>query len=116
VSARIQLLGDFSVEVDGRFIPSTAWTRRHAAALVKLLALRPGRQLHRERVLDSLWPDLGVEKAAPQLYKAAHFSRRLLGSDAIVLRGEVVTLFPGVDVEVDALAFDAAAESALADG
>jgi pimeloyl-ACP methyl ester carboxylesterase len=36
--------------------------------------------------------------------------------DAVVLRGEVVTLLPGVDVEVDALAFDAAAESALANG
>ncbi|HET8663883.1 MAG TPA: alpha/beta fold hydrolase [Nocardioides sp.] len=115
--ARIQLLGDFTVEVDGRLIPSSEWPRRHAAGLVKLLALRPGRQLHRERVLDSLWPDLGVDEAAPRLYKAAHFARRVLGrDDAIVLRGEVVTLLPGVDVEVDAVAFDAAAEAALADG
>jgi DNA-binding SARP family transcriptional activator len=84
---------------------------------VKLLALRPGRQLHRERVIDSLWPDLRVEEAAPRLYKAAHFSRKVLGrDDAIVLRGEVVTLFPHVEVEVDALAFDAAAESALSNG
>jgi len=117
VSARIRLLGDFSVEVDGQVIPSAAWPRRHAAELVKLLALRPGRQLHRERVMDSLWPDLSVEEAAPRLYKAAHFSRKVLGrDDAIVLRGDVVTLFPGVDVEVDALVFDAAAESALNNG
>jgi DNA-binding SARP family transcriptional activator/pimeloyl-ACP methyl ester carboxylesterase len=117
VSARIRLLGDFRVEIDGREIPAAAWPRRQAAALVKLLALRPGRQLHRERVIDSLWPDLGVEEAAPRLYKAAHFSRKVLGRDeAIVLRGDVITLLPGVEVEVDALAFDAAAESALSNG
>lgn len=117
MSTRIQLLGDFSVVDDGRIIPSGAWPRRHAAALVKLLALRPGRQLHRERVLDSLWPDLDVDVAAPRLHKAAHFARKVIGrDDAIVLRGDVVTLLPGVEVEVDALAFDQAAEAALADG
>jgi DNA-binding SARP family transcriptional activator/pimeloyl-ACP methyl ester carboxylesterase len=117
VSARIRLLGGFCVEIDGRKIPASGWTRRHAASLVKLLALRPGRQLHREQVIDTLWPDLSVEEAAPRLYKAAHFSRKVLGrDDAIVLRGDVVTLLPGVEVEVDALAFDAAAESALSDG
>lgn len=117
MSARIRLLGDFRVEIDGRQIPAASWTRRHAAALVKLLALRPGRQLHRERVIDSLWPSLRVEEAAPRLYKAAHFSRKVLGrDDAIVLRGDVVTLLPDVQVEVDAVTFDAAAESALSDG
>ena len=96
MSARIRLLGDFSVEIGGRVIPAVAWPRRQAAALVKLLALRPGRQLHRERVIDSLWPDLRVEEAAPRLYKAAHFSRRVLGrDDAIVLRGDVGDLVPG---------------------
>ena len=75
MSARIRLLGDFCVEIDGKKVPAAAWPRRHAASLVKLLALRPGRQLHRERVIDSLWPDLRVEEAAPRLYKAAHFSR-----------------------------------------
>jgi DNA-binding SARP family transcriptional activator len=110
-------LGDFRVEIDGRQIPATAWTRRHAAALVKLLALQPGRQLHRERVIDTLWPSLRVEEAAPRLYKAAHFSRKVLGrDDAIVLRGDVVTLLPDVQVEVDAVTFDAAADSALSDG
>jgi DNA-binding SARP family transcriptional activator len=87
VSATIRLLGDFRIEIDGRQIPAAAWPRRHAAALVKLLALRPGHQLHRDRVIDSLWPDLSVEEAAPRLYKAAHYARRVLGrDDAIVLR------------------------------
>ena len=46
---RITLLGGFEVVVDGRQVPTVDWRRRQAAALVKLLALAPGRTLHRER-------------------------------------------------------------------
>jgi len=75
----IDLLGGFAVRVDGRAVPSGEWRRRHAAALVKLLALAPRRTLHREQVIDALWPDSSVDVAAPRLYKAAHYARRVLG-------------------------------------
>ena len=71
----INLLGGFSVVVDGRPVAAQAWTRRSAAALVKLLALRPGRRLPREQVMDLLWPDLLLDQAAPRLHKAAHYAR-----------------------------------------
>ncbi|NDL56184.1 AAA family ATPase [Phytoactinopolyspora sp. XMNu-373] len=63
-----------------------------------------------------LWPDLAVAEAAPRLHKLAHYARRALGDDreAVVLRGEMVVLLPGVDVEVDTDVFDRAAEVALA--
>ena len=63
----INLLGGFSVAVDGRAVAEHAWSRRNAAALVKLLALRPGRRLPREQVIDLLWPDLLARRggAAP---------------------------------------------------
>ena len=71
----INLLGGFSVAVDGRPVAAQAWTRRSAASLVKLLALRPGRRLPREQVTDLLWPDLLLDQAAPRLHKAAHYAR-----------------------------------------
>lgn len=112
----INLLGPFRVEVDD--VPVTSsWTRRDAASLVKLLALRRSRQLHREQVIDLLWPGLEVAEAAPRLHKAAHFARKALGSaDAVVLRGDMVSLLPGVPVVVDVDGFETAAEAALADG
>ena len=58
-----------------------AWSRRHAASLVKLLALSPGRRLHREQVIEALWPGLPVETPGPRLHKAAHYARRALGDD-----------------------------------
>jgi DNA-binding SARP family transcriptional activator len=109
----ITLLGGFEVAVDGRPVPSAEWRRRQAAAVVKLLALAPGRSLHRERVIDALWPDLALEEAAPRLHKAAHYARRSLGDPrSLVLSGETVALFPDAEVEVDAVRFQRLAESA----
>jgi DNA-binding SARP family transcriptional activator/pimeloyl-ACP methyl ester carboxylesterase len=117
MAVEIRLLGGFEVEVGGTVAPPSAWGRRHAATLVKLLALAPGHRLHREQVLDALWPDLDPDEAAPRFHKAAHFARRAAGAaDAVVVQGDAVTLFPGRQVTVDALELDRAAEAALADG
>jgi predicted ATPase/DNA-binding SARP family transcriptional activator len=117
MGVQINLLGGFSVTVDGRGIPETAWSRRSAAALVKLLALRSGRRLPREQLIDLLWPDLLVDEAAPRLHKAAHFARAALGvPDSVVLAGDVVALLPEAEVTVDVDQFDAAATAYLAGG
>ncbi|MGY1670440.1 ATP-binding protein [Geodermatophilus sp. SYSU D00710] len=117
VDVQISLLGRFAVTVDGREVPDAAWTRRSASALVKLLALAPGRSLHRERVLDALWPDLPPEDASPRLHTAAHYARRALGDRAaVVLRGDTVSLLPGAGVEVDAERFLRLARAAVASG
>jgi predicted ATPase/DNA-binding SARP family transcriptional activator len=114
--AEIRLLGGFSVVVDGRPVPDDAWQRRSASALVKLLALQPQRRLHREQVIDALWPDLLVDAAVPRLHKAAHYARKALGArDSVVLAAETLSLLPGAVVTVDVAEFDRAAEAALAD-
>jgi DNA-binding SARP family transcriptional activator len=112
---KVRLLGGFSVLVNGAPKPTDRWSRRQAAALVKRLALSPGGRLHRDRVVDALWPDATLDVALPRLHKAAHYARRDLGdSDAVVLRDEVVALFPYATLEVDAITFEAAADAALA--
>ncbi len=74
-------------------VPSGKWARRHSSAQVKLLALTPTRSVHREQVIDALWPDLTVEEAAPRLHKAAHYVRTALGfRDALVLAADSVRL------------------------
>jgi len=114
----IRMLGGFEVLLDGAPVPAAGWPRPQAATLVKLLALAPGRRLHREQLIDRLWPDLTVAEAAPRLHKLAHYARRALGADraAIVLRSETVALLPDADVVVDVDVFERVAEEALADG
>lgn len=109
----ITMLGGFTVTIDRAVVDPAYWRRRrHAAALVKVLALDPRRTLHRERVMDMLWPDLPVRDAAPRLHKAAHYARRALGGPGtIVLAGESVTLFPHHSVQVDAIRFQTLARA-----
>ena len=115
MNVEIDLLGGFAVRVDGRPIPAREWRRRHATSLVKLLALAPRRTLHREQVIDALWPDTPIDDAGPRLHKAAHFARRSLGDpSALILSGDTVSLFPDAHVVVDADEFERSAKQAIA--
>jgi len=108
---RIRLLGGFAVEVDGRPLPASAWRHRRGADLVKLLALDPSHHLHREQVMDALWPELPPHAAAANLRKAVHYARRALGHDlAITTEGEMVRLWPLGELTVDAQTFAAMAK------
>ena len=113
----ISLLGGFGITVDGGGDAAARLTRRDPSRLVKLLAVTPGHRLGREQVLDALWPDADPPSAANRLHKAAHYVRRATGDqDAIVLQGDVVSLFPGAEVAVDAERFDALARAAAGSG
>ncbi len=114
VRLRVQLLGKFQISVDQRVVAADAWRREKAAALVKRLALAPGRRLHREQALDSFWPDLEPEAAGANLRKAVHFARRTLGEhDLLELSGEILALAPNAELSLDTEEFDAAAKVAL---
>ncbi len=103
MDVRVFVLGSFRVVVDGVDVSRAAWRGRPSARLVKLLALSPGRRLHREQVLEALWPDVAVDVAGPRLHKAAHYARRALGGEGSVeLLDEVVHLLPHATVRVDA--------------
>lgn len=116
-TVEITLLGGFSVTIDGHRSEGRSWIRRGAADLVKVLALAPGHRLHREKVMDLLWPDTSPEAAAPRLHKAAHFARRVTGHDrAVVLRQEMVSLFPDAALTVDAVRFEELARAAVDTG
>jgi len=118
MSVQVKLLGGFRVARDDVPVAAEVWGRRQAAQLVQLLAITPDRQLHREQVIDALWPGLSPDAAAPRLHKAAHYARRALDdADAVVLRQEVVGLFPRRDdVEVDVREFTRAARQAVRAG
>lgn len=113
-TVEITMLGRFEVAVDSVPVPARLWSRRHAAALVKVLALAPGRRLRREQVIDLVWPDEPVEDAVPKLHKAAHFARRAIGvPGAVVLRVDLVLLCPDIGTTVDVARFSELAGRAL---
>ena len=111
---QVRLLGRFEVVVDGRTVPARDWRRQSASRLVKLLALQPSRRLHREQVIDALWPDVALDTGSTRLHTAAHYARSALGEHTgIVVSQGSVALFPEADVEVDVSEFERAAAAAL---
>ena len=111
-SVEIQLLGRFEVMVGGRPVPAPAWRHRRAAGLVKLLALASGHRVHREQVIEALWPHLPPVGGERNLHKAIHLARRGIGDpSAITLSSREVGL--GGDVAVDVDRFEREAELAL---
>ena len=73
--------------------------------LVKVLALARDRRLHREQVIDALWPGLSRRRPpAPRLHKAAHYARRALGDAgrrrAAQRHGRAVPARDDVEVDV----------------
>lgn len=76
----VRLLGGFQVIVAGQPIPASAWRRKRAAAVVKRLALAPAHRLHRDEIVESLWPELEPEAAANNLRVALHHARQILAA------------------------------------
>jgi predicted ATPase/DNA-binding SARP family transcriptional activator/DNA-binding CsgD family transcriptional regulator len=117
-AVRIWLLGGFRVSVGSRAIPQEEWRLRKAATLVKVLALAPGHRLHREQVMELLWPDLGRRAASNNLRQALHSARRVLepgpaaGSRYLASQDESLILCPKSSLWVDVVAFEEAARTA----
>ncbi len=109
---RVRLLGGFDVSVDGRRVPDSAWRQRRAAGIIKILALEPSHRMHREQLMDLLWPDLDYDAQLNNLRQALHHARRSLESAGmppnIVLQrhGDIVVLAPVTYLWVDVHAFE----------
>lgn len=120
----IHLLGGFRVYIGDRPVPAKAWRLRKAQVLLQMLALAPQHALHREQIMDLLWPDGAPEAAARNLHQVVHAARRALSSTAgpdqaallgnpLVVRQQVVRLQPEGPLWVDALTFEEAALQAF---
>ena len=116
-AVRVWLLGGFRVSVGPRrIIEEQAWRLRKAAALVKLLALAPGHRLHREHVMDLLWPDSGRRAASNGLRRVLHGARRVLdpaaGTHYLASENGSLALCPAGQFWVDVESFEEAARAA----
>ena len=101
-AVRVWLLGGFWVSVGSQSIEQNQWRLRKAASLVKLLAIAPGHRIHREHVMNLLWPDLGKKAASNNLRRVLHSARKVLdsatGSLYLASQDESLMLCPGGQV------------------
>lgn len=116
---QLYLFGGFRARVGSQDIPPSAWKLRRARTLVKLLALAPRRRMHRERLIDALWPDQELQHPDNSLHQILHAARRALAPEGasaapfLQLRDDILSLATdAIGVWVDVEAFEAMAVSA----
>jgi DNA-binding SARP family transcriptional activator len=117
----IHLLGPFRIMIDGVPVEERHFTRRKPKLLVKLLALQPHHQLHREQAMELLWPDADTESASNNLHKVIHLARHALepalrsASDShfIHTQGQQVVLRAPGGLRTDVEDFEQSAARAL---
>jgi DNA-binding SARP family transcriptional activator len=103
----IHLLGRFEVRVGATVVVDRSWGRSRAKTLLKRLALQSGRALHREQVLELLWPEVDPTAAGNNLRKNLHYLRAAFAAggagDPIVATADgVLSLTDVAWVDVDA--------------
>ncbi len=76
-SVRLITLGGFAVERDGRRIPDSAFGRQKARTLLALMACARG-PVHREEVIETLWPELSKGRGLAALNSTLYALRRAL--------------------------------------
>lgn len=111
---RLRLLGGFGLEVDGRERGTAVPAR--VRSMLAYLALHPGAVLDRGRLAFLFWPESTESQARTNLRNVLHHLRRIGPElDAVLEITPTALRWVGGDgVEVDALAFRAAAEAAPA--
>lgn len=126
-SLDIHLLGRFRCEVDGVNVEERRWSRRKAKLLVKLLALQPHHQLHREQISELLWSEQDADAAVSNFNNILYAARRALepqlpsraeSSFVIIQEQQVLLRAPGqlwIDVDAFEQHADAAFKSNAAD-
>src|SRR5712691_12616667 len=123
-SLAIHLLGLFRVSVQGKPVQESHWPRKQAKLLLKLLALDPKHQLHRQQLIDTIWPDLDPESGAANLHKIIHLARRALepklasgaNSQFIVTSRQQVQLRSPGDLRIDVEEFERLSSRAIQSG
>ncbi|HVA88686.1 MAG TPA: BTAD domain-containing putative transcriptional regulator [Chloroflexota bacterium] len=115
---RVHTLGAFQVWRDDTALPAPAWRSRPAATLFKALLTAEGYRLHREQVLELLWPDMPPTQGRRNFHAAIHQLRRVLDppqatQSYVSVTREMVLLRPSLE---DAPAYDWLDASAFSHG
>ncbi|MEZ4736101.1 MAG: BTAD domain-containing putative transcriptional regulator [Caldilineaceae bacterium] len=62
VALHVQTLGGFRVWRQGEEVPATAWGREKAIHLFQFFITMRRQYVHKEQIMDRLWPDLDIDK------------------------------------------------------
>lgn len=118
---QIFLLGSFRLLVKGALVPNAAWQKRRAKLFVQIIALKSSHEIHREELIEMLYPDADTKTANARFYRILHAARKVLephrssyaSSNFLVNDGEVIKLSANDDFWIDTKEFEQKAREGL---
>ncbi len=119
VSGRVQLrcFGGFRMDVDGHRVDLSS-LRPRSCALLRLMALSPGKDLHREWLIEALWPEADLVAGTRRLQVAISSIRQVFehagisGADTLRRHGDTYQLALPTGSTVDVVDFERAIAAA----
>jgi DNA-binding SARP family transcriptional activator len=110
---RLRCLGGFSLTVGGEPVDESA-AKPMERALLHILAMRAGEPVHREALIEALWPEANRDAGLHRLQVAVSSLRRLVGADLIWRDGDSYRLRLPEGSDVDRWAFHTGMQRAAA--
>lgn len=110
----LRCLGPFAIYQRGQSISAEAFTRSKALVLLKLLALRAGAPVHRDVLIEHMWPGADPRHGANRLHGVVHDLRAVIEPYRtererlyVRNRGELYYLDVQAPIEIDLVRFRA---------
>jgi DNA-binding SARP family transcriptional activator len=105
IEVKLSCFGDFALTIDGIKV-DLADVKPRVRSLIRLLALDPGQAVHRERLIEALWPGTDTKTGTRNLQVAISAARQLLehteSPGALILReGDTYRMALPQHAEVD---------------
>lgn len=113
----IRCLGPFRLAIGTAVVPPESFRRRHSLKLLKLLLIRDGARVHRDELIELLWPASPPDRVRPTLATAFHHLRHAVvgpGGRPIpfaVRDGDLYSLDRDLACRLDLREFQKAAEA-----
>lgn len=78
----IRCFGHFELAIGDQKLAPASFPRRDALTLLKILVLRAGKQLHRQQLIDWLWPETDERSGLNRLHGVVHSLRGVIEPQA----------------------------------
>lgn len=86
---RIFTFGRFGIVAGNKALAVESWTRKQALTLVKYLVTHSGKEVHRERLMECLWPGEDEDRARDRLKVVMYFLRHQIRRAGV--KKEIIT-------------------------
>ena len=96
----VRSFGSLRIALDGNPILSSAWGSSKAREMF-LFMLSKGEPIHKEKIVEALWPDISPSKANSNFHSTLHRMKAALYPNCVERDGELYQLNPGWKFQFD---------------